>query len=1086
MRFILFTVSILFSLTLRSQSDQFERLKTQFDSCQKNKLHEQALNIAKQMNSSVLRMETDSSLRYAVSYRYIGNSYSSMHLDDSAIYYWNKSLAILNNQNRLYSLDASYCYNNLGNFYFTKSDYNSAENFYNKALGIYKMALNEDDPKIELTLNILGELYYNMGDYKRAENSYESASEIIKKYFGNQNLRFANSQFKLGSLYFKIRNYKSAELLYKESLSIRIKEIGAEHPEVADNLMSLGNLYSILGNYKVAEPLFNKALVIYRKSFGQDHIDVAGILNNLGSLYIDMGDYKAAEPLYKESLEIYKKIFGDNHNKVAMSLNNLGRLYSTIGEYMTAESFFNQSLTINIKLLGEEHEDLATTYNELGLLSSTMGDYKTAEMFYFKALGICKKTFGEDDPNVSMVLNNLGNLYSEMSDFKSAEPLYKQGLLFTIKAYGENHLDVALILNNLGDLYSDFGKYKSAEQLYIQALLIKKKILGEVHPDVSETLLSLAKLYNYTGDYKAADSLFKEVLFIRKKALGEYHPDYISTEISLAYLYLKINREYEAYDILSKSYLKTSKKVADNFEWLSDNKKEAYWKNEIKFYNKLSWFANEVHYKVPESVGLNYNAALLTKSKLLESKISTENYYLDIDALRQELIYRRRLIAKIESDGSSNIDQLKILHKEADSLDKRLILSWPEYAQQKKNLSITWSQVQENLTEGEAAIEFVRYENENDSLTYYNALVLKKGDMYPTLIALCKEKDLKSITPMFGSGEYYSLIWKPLESILVGVKTIYYAPIGVLYNVPFHSILVSDQNKEYLMDRYALHQLTSTRYLAMGLKQKEKDRLKSVITMVGGVNYNYLPQISTEPEKIKNEGFRNQPTLGKLDYLPGTKTEVEQIASSVLLNNWNTKVFMNNDATEENIIKMEGREAPGILHLATHGYVFPEYDFKDTKISKNSLRYSYRYSTNSMVRSGLILAGGNWAWTGSDTLTKVGAEQNGILTALEVSQLNLRNTKLVVLSACETGLGKIEGSEGTFGIKRGFKLAGVEQIIVSLWPVPDKETIELMSLFYNDLSTSLNPVISFEKAQKAMRNKYPASPQRWAGFVLIR
>ena len=115
-----------------------------------------------------------------------------------------------------------------------------------------------------------------------------------------------------------------------------------------------------------------------------------------------------------------------------------------------------------------------------------------------------------------------------------------------------------------------------------------------------------------------------------------------------------------------------------------------------------------------------------------------------------------------------------------------------------------------------------------------------------------------------------------------------------------------------------------------------------------------------------------------------------------------------------------------------------------------------------------------------------GAEENGILTALEVSSLNLRKTKLVVLSACETGLGKIEGSEGIFGLKRGFKLAGVEQIIVSLWSVPDKETMELMTLFYEDLTQSLNPVISFEKAQKQMREAHPTRPDLWAGFVLVR
>jgi CHAT domain-containing protein len=259
--------------------------------------------------------------------------------------------------------------------------------------------------------------------------------------------------------------------------------------------------------------------------------------------------------------------------------------------------------------------------------------------------------------------------------------------------------------------------------------------------------------------------------------------------------------------------------------------------------------------------------------------------------------------------------------------------------------------------------------------------------------------------------------------------------------------------------------------------------------MVGGVNYDYLPGSSLAPKKSKKDKNANRSSSsmsGKLDYLENTKTEVEVINKQLTTSSWLVKLFENNEPLEENITKLDGKEAKGILHIATHGYAFSEFDFNDTSISTNSLRYSYRYSTNPMVRSGLILTGGNWAWTGSDTLTKLGAEQNGILTALEVSQLNLKNTKLVVLSACETGLGKIEGSEGTFGLKRGFKLAGVEQIIVSLWSVPDKETMELMTLFYSDLTLTLNPVISFEKAQKEMRNKYPTDPEKWAGFVLVR
>ena len=617
------------------------------------------------------------------------------------------------------------------------------------------------------------------------------------------------------------------------------------------------------------------------------------------------------------------------------------------------------------------------------------------------------------------------------------------------------------------------------------------------------------------GDYKAAEPYYKQALEIIKKALGEEHPSFTSSENSYAYFLAKTNIEKESYEILFKNFTKKLTLIANNFEWLNDNQKEAYWKKESSFYDNLSWFANEAYLKVPEAIGLNYNSALVTKSKMLEAKISSENYYREVDGLREDLAYRRRLLAKMESEGSTEKDRLDKLRKEADSLDKRLTISWPEYAQQKKNLSITWDQVKQNLENGEAAIEFVRFKNEDDSLYYYNALVVRKRDLFPRLIKLCKEQDVKAISPKMGFSAYYPLIWQPIEAALKDIVTIYYAPVGELYNIPFSAIYSSkgkgdevlaakidkrgvvietekantEQNAEYLMDRYTMHQLTSTRYLAMGLKQKVKEPIGNTMAMVGGVNYDYLPGTTSTPKKNKKDKNANRSSetvAGKLAYLEGTKTEVEQINQQVTTATWQTKLIENNNATEETITKLEGKEAKGILHIATHGFAFSEYDFKDTTVNKNSLRYSYRYSTNPMVRSGLILAGGNWAWTGSDTLTKLGAEQNGILTALEVSQLNLKNTKLVVLSACETGLGKIEGSEGTFGLKRGFKLAGVEQIIVSLWSVPDKETMELMTIFFSDLTKTLNPVISFSNAQKEMRNKYPTDPEKWAGFVLVR
>ena len=839
-------------------------------------------------------------------------------------------------------------------------------------------------------------------------------------------------------------------------------------------------------------------------------------------MYSKIGNYKAAEPNYQQALEIQKKALGEDHPEYASSLNNIGLFEREMGDYKAAERYFQQALEIRKKAFGEEHPDYASSLGNLGVLHSDMGDYKVAATYYKQALEIKMKVFGDEHPEYASSLGNLGIVYSEMGDYKAAEPYYTQTVQIKKKALGEEHPGYASSLGNLGNLYSTMGDYKLAEPYYKQALEIRKKVLGEEHPDYALSLNNFGQLYFDINDFISAEPYFKQSAEIYKNALGEEHPDYLDALTSYAYVLQRINREPEAYAILQQNFSKLAKQTADNFEWLTDNQKEAYWKKESSFYEDLSEFANEVVQKVPEAVGLNFNASLLAKSKLLEVKILSNDQLsqedkidLESQELREELGYRRRLLAKVESDGSIEKEKLDKLKFEVDSLDKRLSLSWPEYAQQKKNLLITWDQVQQSLEEGEAAIEFERFKNKSDSLIYYNALVLKKGDSQPRLIQLCAERDLQAVNPEKGYSAYYGLVWQPMENALEGIKTIYYAPTGELYNVPFHAIYApkgtgdeivpeklnnkrqviypeytkTEQDAAYLMDRYTLHQLTSTRYLALGLKQKATEPVGTNLAMVGAVNYDYLPERVTAPTKNKigeTQNLSSNNAYGKLDYLEGTKTEVDVINQQVSAASWQTTVLEGNDATEEKINKMEGKESREILHLATHGFAFPAYDFQDTTISQNSLKYSYRYSTNPMVRSGLILAGGNWAWTGSDTLTRVGAEQNGILTALEVSQLNLKKTKLVVLSACETGLGKIEGNEGTFGLKRGFKLAGVEQMIVSLWTIPDQETQELMSLFYSDLTQTKSPTLSFQKAQQAMKGKHPTSPFLWAGFVLVR
>ena len=994
-------------------------------------------------------------------------------------------------------------------------DFSEAQNYYFESLKIYKELFGENHPSIARVYNNLGDLYLKFGNLELSEDMFNKDLNMTKSLLGESHPDYAKSMNSLAYLQQEYANYDLVNEYLEKAITIRKNTLGIEHPDYIESIRNKAIYSKKIGEFKKAKDLFEIILDFRKLKLGENHPDYATSLIDYADIMIDISNFKMADSLYTEAKEIIYVTLGDKHMLYAISLYKIGRLHSLNGDYKQALIYYSNAYELRNKILYPLHPDLAVSINSLSVIHYKMGEYEKSISYSIKAMDLRKKVLGVDHPDYASSLNNLGVFYKEMGDYNAADAYLKQALEIKKKALGEEHPDYAGSLNNLGNLYKDMGYFKASEEYLKQALEIKKKALGEEHPDNASSLNGLGNLYKIMGDYKAAEPYYIQALVINKKALGEEHPKFLYTQNSFAYLLLKTNRELEAYNILNKNFSKKSKEIADNFEWLNDNQKEAYWKKESAFYDNLSCFANEAYKKVPEAAGLNYNSALVTKSKMLEAKISSENYYREVDELREQLAYRIRLLAKMESDGSTEKEKLGKLHQEADSLDKRLTQSWPEYAQQKKNLSITWDQVQQILENGEAAIEFVRFKNEDDSLYYYNALVIRKGDINPTLIKLCKEEDLRAISPKMGFSAYYPLVWQPIEAALKDIVTIYYAPVGELYNIAFSAIYspkgsgdqlvasktdkrgvvvatekaTTEQNAEYLMDRYTMHQLTSTRYLAMGLKQKAKDPIANTIAMVGGVNYDYLPGSTAAPKKNKkdkNASRSSASTSGKLNYLEGTKTEVEQIHQKVITATWQTKLIEKNDATEETITKLEGKEAKRILHIATHGYAFPEFDFKDTTVNKNSLRYSYRYSTNPMVRSGLILAGGNWAWTGSDTLTKLGAEQNGILTALEVSQLNLKKTKLVVLSACETGLGKIEGSEGTFGLKRGFKLAGVEQIIVSLWSVPDKETMELMTLFYSDLTKTLNPVISFSKAQKEMRNLYPTDPEKWAGFVLVR
>lgn len=333
-------------------------------------------------------------------------------------------------------------------------------------------------------------------------------------------------------------------------------------------------------------------------------------------------------------------------------------------------------------------------------------------------------------------------------------------------------------------------------------------------------------------------------------------------------------------------------------------------------------------------------------------------------------------------------------------------------------------------------------------------------------------------TSAFSGTALYKLVWAPLEPYLKGIRRVNYSPAGKLYSIAFHA-LPADSSR-ILMDLYQLNQYTSTRQV-LYRNESEGNGKQQDIVLFGDADFAYNNNSPVKPRQPVSHTY-SLPNRGKRGEnwvrLPGTATEVKKIASLFGERQIASQSFTGPQATEENLKSLSGR-SPRVMHIATHGFFLPRRDTLDKKENAASGN-AYSLADDPLLRSGLVLTGGNRAWSG---LPPAEGAEDGIVTAYEISQLDLSSTELVVLSACETALGDIKGSEGVFGLQRAFKMAGVQKMIVSLWQVPDKETAELMTSFYGYWLGGQTISEAFALAQGEMRKKYP--PYYWAAFVLV-
>lgn len=1031
--------------------------------------------------------------------------------------------------------DVASSLNALGGVYYYLGDYDQAELLHKRALEIRKKVLGPNHPNVAASLNDLAVLYCSIGDYAKAQPLYESALEIKKQNYGPEHPDVAVSLNNLAEFYNSMGEYSKAESLHKRALAIREKKYGYGHPDVATSLNNLAGVYCALGEYAKAEPLYQRATDIGEKVFGPNHPNVAASLGNLAGLYCDVGDYAKARSLHKIALGIKERTLGPQHPDVATSLNNLAGVYYAIGDYVRAETLYQKALEIKEKVFGPEHPDVAASLNNLGVFYEFLGDHTKAETFHKRSLKIKEKIYGPEHPDVATSLSNLAGLYYSLGEYATSEPLLKRALEIREEVFGPEHPGVAASLNNLAELYRALGEYAKVESFYKRSLGIWQSIFGPNHPNVASSLNNLGLLYQGRGAYAKAESLHKKSLTIREHVFGSEHPDVAASLKNLALLYAAMSQFEQSYSLLKLAQEIDTRFIDEVMGVTSEDQK-------IKFLCKVSpslhVFLSLVNQHLSQKPSARKDALdvwLKRKGVILEVQRRFQEamvYSDDPEAAKtfQELSRLRTRLSRLAfaGPGKEALDAYKKkavdLEVQKEKLEANLSRLSRAFALKQKIARANCEKVAGALPANTALIELARVvtcnfkakEKENRwSPAHYIAFVLHSGKGHTVgmldlgdakridsaVVKLKKDiakiKDFKEGKTVHSSKVLYKMVFEPLRKELGDVKEIFISPDGILNLLPFEVLMGPDGR--YLIEDFTFNYLSSGRDV-IGFGQVVGEGKSALI--MGDPDFD----LCHEEKKVAilkmalMDGEKEKPTRRSADMrgfqftrLPGAEEEVRAI-QKILGDTIETEAYLGSRALEE-VLKQ--KNAPKILHLATHGFFLEDQErdriptdptergfFSVTmpiKEKRNMVR-----TENPMLRSGFALAGANRA------LQEVDEDaDDGIVTSEEILGLRLRGTDLVVLSACDTGLGEVKTGEGVFGLRRAFSQAGAKSLIMSLWAVPDKETRELMVAFYKNIMTGqINRCQALRQAalkeMKIVKKRYGhAHPFFWGGFVMV-
>ncbi|MEO1051966.1 MAG: CHAT domain-containing protein [Bacteroidota bacterium] len=931
--------------------------------------------------------------------------------------------------------------NHMAALFESNDQYKKASEALQKSKNAAQLKFDREDARYGVVLEKIARLQIKIGEYSEATSTLDNALEILEEQKRNEEyVAYYVKALETHARFLAIKGlFDDAEYSLNRSQRMLKRAKTAGNLNELSSLEELASLYLYVGRYSDAEKLLIEVIGQYEKLYGVNSRRLIDPLVYEGSLKLTQGHYTEAEKIALRANDIALKIFGENSTKSAPTYILLAEIYGTIGDYGKAQENIGKALVSQEARFGRKHIEVAKAISQLALIKFYKGDDAPGiEKLMTEARDIVDVELGNRTPTYAEMLKNLSRVYIAQQKYDDAfNALELAENIWLSKTGRSNNINAASIYILTGDVYYYQRNYKKAEENYDKALKLYKKFFNDNHPEYVKVLTKLGRVHYMEGDSRAAKKLMEE-------ALTKYDN--------------RIKADFPAY---------------------SERQKTEFWntiKEEFEFYNTLAF---ELKDDNPKMIGDVYNNALLTKALLLNSSIKIKERILNskdeeliakyVEWLEKKEALTNALSMSLEQLQENDIDPI-VLEREAELLEKELSKQSELFKRSFDDKKITWSDVRSVLKKNEVAIEMVRYRHFDhvftDSVVYAMLYVKNEKDYSrPQVILVNNGRELEqkyfkyyknSIIYRVQDPYSYDAYWKPIYDQIGTNSTIYLSSDGVFNQINLEAI-PTGENK-YVIDNSNIVLVSNTKDIVLRSNASKDENKENRATMFGNPDF-YLTASSD-----------------RVSPLPGTEREVKELNELLKQKGWISDEYLEGQASEE---KVKALDNPKVFHIATHGFFTPSNQIEANV--ENVARQANSLNQSPLLRTGLMLTGAG------DLLEKTSFNYNiesGILTAYEAMNLNLDQTDLVVLSACETGLGELTYGEGVYGLQRAFMVAGAKTLIMSMFKVDDEATQKLMVKFYRKWLETGKKRESFVEAKKEIRTEYP-DPIYWGAFIMI-